>query len=135
MPPSGTATVVFTMLIGWLLSRSLVQRVGSVVIQVETSSAELQTAANQQVSGAREQSTAMTQITTTMTELLATSRQISDGAVRVSQIAGQTGAAARVHSSAPHGAVQEVEMTNEDRLRAADARGVNSRPSRRAARA
>ncbi|MDB5220161.1 MAG: histidine kinase, partial [Myxococcaceae bacterium] len=41
-----------------------------------------------------EQSTAMTQITTTMTELLASSRQISDGAVRVSQIARQTGAAA-----------------------------------------
>jgi len=91
----GTATVVFTILIGWLLSRSLSQRIGSAVTQVETSSTELQTAANQQVSGMREQSTAMTQIMTTMTELLATSRQISDRAVGVSQIAGQTGEAAR----------------------------------------
>jgi len=90
----GTATVVVTILIGWLLSRALVQRIGSAVIQVETSSAELQTAANQQVSGTREQSTAMTQISTTMTELLASSRQISDSAVRVSQSARQTGAAA-----------------------------------------
>ncbi|MEO7735069.1 MAG: methyl-accepting chemotaxis protein, partial [Kofleriaceae bacterium] len=95
----GTATVLVTILIGWLLSRSLVQRIGSAVIQVETSSAELQTAANQQVSGTREQSTAMTQISTTMTELLASSRQISDSAVRVSQTARQTGAAAGLGES------------------------------------
>ncbi len=95
----GTATVLVTILIGWLLSRSLVQRIGSAVTQVETSSAELQTAANQQVSGTREQSTAMTQISTTMTELLASSRQISDSAVRVSHTARLTGAAASAGES------------------------------------
>lgn len=90
----GAAAVIIAIAIGWLLSRSLVQRIGSAVLQVQTSSAELQTAANQQVSGARDQVTAMSQIATTMTELLATSRQISDSASRVSQIAKQTGGAA-----------------------------------------
>ncbi len=89
-----TASVLFTIAIGWLLSRSLGLRIGSAVHQVETSSAELQTAANQQVSAAREQATAITEIATTMTELLATSRQISESAARVSQIAMQTGSAA-----------------------------------------
>jgi methyl-accepting chemotaxis protein len=90
----GAAAVIIAAAIGWLLSRSLVQRIGSAALQVQTSSAELQTAANQQVSGARDQVTAMSEISTTMTELLATSRQISDGATRVSQIAKQTGDAA-----------------------------------------
>ena len=91
----GVATVLITLGIAWILARSLTQRIGSAVLQVQTSSTELQTAANQQVSGAREQSTAMTEISTTMTELLATSRQISDSATRVAQLTGQTGAAAR----------------------------------------
>ena len=90
----GAAAVLAAAVIGWLLSRSLSQRIGSAVLQVQTSSAELQTAANQQVTGARDQVTAMSQIATTMTELLATSRQIADSAMRVSQIAKQTGGAA-----------------------------------------
>jgi CHASE3 domain sensor protein len=90
----GTLAVLIVVAIGWLLSRSLVQRIGSAAMQVQTSSAELQTAANQQASGARDQVTAMSEIATTMTELLATSRQISDSAARVSQIAKQTGDAA-----------------------------------------
>jgi len=90
----GAVTVAIALAIGWLLSRSLVQRIGSAALQVQSSSAELQSAANQQVSGARDQVTAMGEISTTMTELLATSRQISDSAVRVSQIARQTGDAA-----------------------------------------
>ncbi|HEX3479112.1 MAG TPA: CHASE3 domain-containing protein [Kofleriaceae bacterium] len=87
----GAVAVALALVIGWLLSRSLVQRIGSAALQVQTSSAELQSAANQQVSGARDQVTAMSEISTTMTELLATSRQISDSATRVSQIARQTG--------------------------------------------
>ena len=90
----GALAVVVVIAIGWLLTRSLSQRIGSAVLQVQTSSAELQTAANQQASGARDQVTAMSEIATTMTELLATSRQISDSASRVSQIARQTGGAA-----------------------------------------
>jgi methyl-accepting chemotaxis protein len=90
----GLAIVAVTALIAAALIRLLNQRVGSVVHQIQSSSAELQTAASQQVGGTREQATAMTEISTTMTELLATSRQISDSAARVSQIAGQTGAAA-----------------------------------------
>jgi methyl-accepting chemotaxis protein len=91
----GAATVLVTIGIGWLLSRSLVLRIGTAVHQVEGSSAELQTAANQQVSGMREQATAMTEIATTMTEMRASARQISESAARVSQIASQTGAAAQ----------------------------------------
>ena len=90
----GAAAVLAAVAVAWLLSRSLTQRIGSAVLQVQTSSAELQTAANQQVSGARDQVNAMSQIATTMTELLATSRQIADGAARVSLIAKQTGGAA-----------------------------------------
>jgi CHASE3 domain sensor protein len=90
----GAAAVLAAIGVGWVLSRSLTQRIGSAVLQVQTSSAELQTAANQQVSGARDQVTAMSQIATTMTELLATSRQIADSAARVSHIAKQTGGAA-----------------------------------------
>jgi methyl-accepting chemotaxis protein len=95
----GLAAVAVAILVGWVLSRSLVQRIGSAVLQVQTSSAELQTAANQQVSGARDQVTAMSEIATTMTELLATSRQIADSAARVSQIAKQTGGAADAGSA------------------------------------
>jgi methyl-accepting chemotaxis protein len=90
----GLVAIVVAIAVGWLLSRSLVQRIGSAVLQVQTSSAELQTAANQQVTGARDQVTAMSEIATTMTELLATSRQIADSAARVAQIAKQTGGAA-----------------------------------------
>jgi methyl-accepting chemotaxis protein len=95
----GLAAVAVAILVGWVLSRWLVQRIGSAVLQVQTSSAELQTAANQQVSGARDQVTAMSEIATTMTELLATSRQISESAARVSQIAKQTGGAADAGSA------------------------------------
>lgn len=91
----GAATVLFTVIIALLLSRTLARRVGTAAAQVEISSTELQTASNQQVSSAREQATAMTEISTTMTELLATSRQISESAMRVSQIAAQTGTSAR----------------------------------------
>jgi methyl-accepting chemotaxis protein len=87
----GVAAIAIAIAIGWLLSRSLVQRIGSAALQVQTSSAELQTAANQQVTGARDQVTAMSEISTTMTELLATSRQIAESATRVSQLAKQTG--------------------------------------------
>jgi methyl-accepting chemotaxis protein len=96
----GAVAVAIAIAIGWLLSRSLVQRIGSAALQVQTSSAELQTAANQQVSGARDQVTAMSEISTTMTELLATSRQIADSATRVSQIARQTGEAAAAGAGA-----------------------------------
>ncbi len=82
-------------MLGWFLTRSLGQQIGSAVSQIQSSSAELQAAANQQATGAKEQSTAMNEIATTISELLATSRQIAESAQRVAQIADQTTAAAR----------------------------------------
>jgi methyl-accepting chemotaxis protein len=81
--------------IGWLITRSLSQQIGSAVSQVRSSSAELQAAANQQASGAKEQATAMTEISTTISELLATSRQIAESAQRVAHNAEETANAAR----------------------------------------
>ena len=81
--------------IGWFISSSLSQQIGSAVGQVRSSSTELQAAANQQASGAKEQSAAMTEISTTISELLATSRQIAESAQRVALNAEQTAKAAR----------------------------------------
>ena len=81
--------------IGWFISRSLSDQIGSAVGLVRSSSAELQAAANQQASGAKEQASAMTEISTTITELLATSRQIAESAQRVALNAEQTASAAR----------------------------------------
>jgi methyl-accepting chemotaxis protein len=81
--------------IGWFISSSLSQQIGSAVNHVRSSSTELQAAANQQASGAKEQATAMTEISTTISELLATSRQIAESAQRVAHNAEQTANAAR----------------------------------------
>jgi methyl-accepting chemotaxis protein len=88
----GTITVAA---IGWFITYSLSQQIGSAVGQVQSSSAELQAAANQQATGAKEQSTAMAEISTTISELLATSRQIAESARRVAQNAEQTAGSAR----------------------------------------
>jgi methyl-accepting chemotaxis protein len=80
--------------IGWFITRTLGQQIGTAVAQVQSSSAELQAAANQQAAGIKEQATAMSEITTTITELLATARQIAESAQRVSQIAEQTASSA-----------------------------------------
>ncbi|MGA8613658.1 MAG: CHASE3 domain-containing protein [Xanthobacteraceae bacterium] len=93
-------------LIGFFITRSLSEQIGSAVGQVRSSSAELQAAANQQASGAKEQATAMTEISTTITELLATSRQIAESAQRVAHNAEETANAAR----SGHGT---VDMTHE----------------------
>ena len=92
--------------IGWFISSSLSQQIGSAVGLVRSSSTELQAAANQQASGAKEQSAAMTEIATTISELLATSRQIAESAQRVAHNAEQTANAARTG----HGT---VDMTHE----------------------
>jgi CHASE3 domain sensor protein len=92
--------------IGWLISRSLANQIGSAVGQVRSSSTELQAAANQQASGAKEQATAMAEIATTISELLATSRQIAESAQRVAHNAEETANAARTG----HGT---VDMTHE----------------------
>jgi methyl-accepting chemotaxis protein len=89
------AAIVLTIIVGWLITRSLSTQIGSAARHIQSSSTELQAAANQQATGAREQATAMTEIATTINELLATSRQIADSAKRVSQVAGQTATAAR----------------------------------------
>jgi methyl-accepting chemotaxis protein len=81
--------------IGWFISKSLSDQIGSAVGQVRSSSTELQAAANQQATGAKEQATAMTEINTTISELLATSRQIAESAQRVAHNAEQTASAAR----------------------------------------
>jgi methyl-accepting chemotaxis protein len=87
--------IALTILVGWLITRSLTSQIGSAAQHIQSSSTELQAASNQQATGSREQATAMTEIATTINELLATSRQIADSAKRVSQIAGQTAGAAR----------------------------------------
>jgi methyl-accepting chemotaxis protein len=89
------AAVIIAMVVGWLITSSLSNQVGSAARHIQSSSAELQAAANQQATGAREQATAMSEIANTISELLATSRQIADSAKRVSQIAAQTATAAR----------------------------------------
>jgi methyl-accepting chemotaxis protein len=88
--------IVVTILVGWFITRSLSDQVGSAVRHIQSSSTELQAAANQQASGAREQSTSMTEISTTINELLATSRQIAESAQRVAQIANQTAGSAKL---------------------------------------
>jgi methyl-accepting chemotaxis protein len=93
-------------IIGFFITRSLSEQIGSAVGQVRSSSAELQAAANQQASGAKEQATAMTEIATTISELLATSRQIAESAQRVAHNAEETANAAR----SGHGT---VDMTHE----------------------
>jgi methyl-accepting chemotaxis protein len=90
--------------IGWFISRSLSDQIGSAVGQVQSSSAELQAAANQQASGAKEQAAAMAEISTTISELLATSRQIAESAQRVAQNAEQTASSAR----SGHGTVDQT---------------------------
>jgi methyl-accepting chemotaxis protein len=81
--------------IGWFISRSLSDQIGTAVGHVRSSSTELQAVANQQATGAKEQSAAMTEISTTISELLATSRQIAESAQRVAHNAEQTASAAR----------------------------------------
>jgi CHASE3 domain sensor protein len=90
----GLAGVVFVAAIGWFITRSLSQQIGSAVGQIQSSSTELQAAATQQATGSKEQSAATSEITTTISELLATSRQIAESAQRVAQIADQTAGAA-----------------------------------------
>ena len=92
--------------IGWFITRSLSQQIGSAVLQIQSSSAELQIAANQQATGAKEQSTAMTEISTTISELLATTRQIAESARRVARNAEQTA----VSANSGHGT---VDLTHE----------------------
>jgi CHASE3 domain sensor protein len=81
--------------IGWFISRSLSDQIGTAVGQVRSSSSELQTAANQQATSAKEQASAMAEISTTISELLATSRQIAESAQRVAHNAEQTATSAR----------------------------------------
>jgi methyl-accepting chemotaxis protein len=102
----GLVGTIAVCVIGWLITRSLANQIGSAVGQVRSSSTELQAAANQQVSGAKEQATAMAEISTTISELLATSRQIAESAQRVAHNAEETANAARTG----HGT---VDMTHE----------------------
>jgi methyl-accepting chemotaxis protein len=91
----GALGIIAVGLIGWVITSSLTQQIGSAVGQVQSSSAELQAAANQQATSAKEQTMAMSEITTTISELLATSRQIAESAQRVSHTAEQTAVSAR----------------------------------------
>jgi methyl-accepting chemotaxis protein len=102
----GLGGIVAIALIGWFVTGSLAQQIGSAVHQVQSTAAELQTAANQQATGAKEQSTATTEVGTTINELMATSRQIAESARRVVQNAEQTAVSAR----SGHGT---VELTHE----------------------
>ncbi|MFD1364483.1 methyl-accepting chemotaxis protein [Actinoplanes sichuanensis] len=77
------------------LNRAMRRQVGTAVGHIQSSSAQLETAAAQQANGGRDQATALAEITTTIGELLITSRQIADGAHRVSKTAEDTETAAR----------------------------------------
>jgi CHASE3 domain sensor protein len=91
----GLLGIVVVSAIGWFISNSLSDQIGTAVGQVRSSSSELQAAANQQATGAKEQATAMAEISTTISELLATSHQIAESAQRVAHNAEQTATAAR----------------------------------------
>jgi methyl-accepting chemotaxis protein len=88
------ACLVFVVVAGFTITRSLSRQIGQAVRHVQSSSVELQTTANQQAAGAKQSSTAMDQISMTINELLATSRQIAESAQRVAQVAEQTSTAA-----------------------------------------
>jgi CHASE3 domain sensor protein len=81
--------------IGWFISKSLSDQIGTAVGQVRSSSSELQATANQQATSAKEQAAAMAEVSTTISELLATSRQIAESAQRVAHNAEQTATSAR----------------------------------------
>ena len=100
----GLAGMIAVTAIGWFITRSLSRQIGSAVLQIQSSSAELRVAATQQASGAKEQSTAITEISTTISELLATTRQIVESARRVARNAEQTA----VSSSQGHGTVEST---------------------------
>lgn len=87
--------LVFVVIGGVFISRSVSGQISAAVQQVQSSSSELQSAASQQTTGAKEQATAMKEISTTINELLATSRQIAESAQRVASIAEETATAAR----------------------------------------
>jgi methyl-accepting chemotaxis protein len=101
----GLLGTVIVLAIGWLISKSLSDQIGTAVGQVRSSSSELQAAANQQATGAKEQAAAMAEISTTITELLATSRQIAESAQRVAHNAEQTATSAR----SGHGTVDSTQ--------------------------
>jgi methyl-accepting chemotaxis protein len=88
-------SLLFVAILGFALTRSLTNQIGSAVRHIQSSSAELQSASTQQATGAKESSTAMNEISTTISELLATSRQIAESAQRVAGVAEQTAGAAR----------------------------------------
>jgi methyl-accepting chemotaxis protein len=102
----GSLGTIVVVAIGWFITRSLSQQIGSAVLQIQSSSSELQVAANQQATGAKEQSTAMTEISTTIRELLATTRQIAESSRRVARNAEQTA----VSANSGHGT---VDLTHE----------------------
>jgi methyl-accepting chemotaxis protein len=89
------ACLVFVVVAGFLITRSLSGQIGQAIRHVQSSSVELQSTANQQASGAKQSSTAMDEISTTINELLATSRQIAESAQRVAHVAEETSTAAR----------------------------------------
>ena len=93
------AGLLFILVVGTLISRSLAKQVSGAVRDIQSSSNELQAAANQQATGAKEQSTAMSEIATTINELLVTSRQIAESAQAVAQVAERTATAARFGDS------------------------------------
>jgi len=89
------AAVLFLLLGGAFLARSLARQIAAAGEHIRTSSSQLQSAATQQASGSREQSVAMGEVATTMSELLTTSRLIAESAQAVAKIAGTTADAAR----------------------------------------
>jgi CHASE3 domain sensor protein len=87
--------LLFVVLAGYSIVRSLNDQLTSAVSSIRSSSAELEAAATQQAAGSREQSSAATEVSTTIRELLSTSRQIAESAKRVANVAEETGGGAR----------------------------------------
>jgi methyl-accepting chemotaxis protein len=98
------AVLIATVLLAWLLTRTLTSQVAAAVTHLQASSTQLQSSARQQATGANEQAAATTEVTTTMKELLATSRQIADSAQRVAKIADEAVTAAHGGDDAVRGA-------------------------------
>ncbi|XYI00074.1 CHASE3 domain-containing protein [Sorangium sp. So ce1128] len=89
-------TILVVLAFGFVIIRGINRRIETACVQVQGSATELQTAAAQQSQGSREQATATSEVSTTMKELLSTSHQIAESTQRVTQIAAETDAAARL---------------------------------------
>jgi methyl-accepting chemotaxis protein len=84
-----------SIVLAFLLGRTLTRQIGAAFQHMQSASAELQTAANQQAKTSKEQVTAVQEMQSTMKELLATAKQIGESARHVSTVARDSQSAAK----------------------------------------